>query len=63
MTRNAAERGLPCVAFYLTLEQNRNISDTEQIQEMMMTEFVQDVVSLVSMSAFVTAVAVLIGSL
>jgi hypothetical protein len=47
----------------LTFEQNENKDRTIKGQEEVMIDMVQDVVSLVSMSAFLMAMAMLIGAM
>ena len=48
---------------HLTCEQKWNIKRTYQIREIDMSHFLQDIASLVSMSAFLVATAALIGAL
>jgi hypothetical protein len=47
----------------MTLEQNYNKIRTKQQQERVMSDLVQDVVSLVCMSAFLISMAVWIGAM
>ena len=52
-------RGLP----WLDFEQNKNKTRTINKQEMEMTDLVQDIVSLLSMSTFIVSMAMWIGAM